>query len=412
MPSINQPFDSTLEDVIFNYLDNNTDTNKIYICVAYAKLSGVNRIYDRFSHLITSGTEIIMTVGIDQRNTSYEALNSLLNITSNLYIYHNRSLSVTYHPKVYYFENSTNSLMITGSNNLTAGGFYINDEVFSYFENEPSSASFINNIENRYTDTSSDFCMEATASLIEDLLEQNYICREADISISRTSTTSESTEVGEHIFGSSTPTRRINSGDVSSTASDSDTEVHTDSFSSENDDDFESELTLEFDEENVINASSFWKVLSDNDVSTSSSPGQMIIPIGFSNYFNFGPTSLTRSGAEQSEHLYSSQVIFIDSTGTIISQSHIPTTRTVYYIPAPTHARQNSEVRFTFRNNIYQRTSTQDIILFEPHLPTETEPYEYIIYIIAPGSTLYNAIRTSASQRYGEIASTLVYRYI
>lgn len=416
MTSINQPFDGNLEDVIFNYLDTHSDINKIYICVAYAKLSGVNRIYERFSNLITSGTEIILTVGIDQRNTSYEALNSLLNITSSLYIYHNRNLGVTYHPKVYYFENSTNSLMITGSNNLTAGGFYINNEVFSIFENEASSVSFIENLESRYTDTSSEFCIEATTELINDLLDQNLICREAETSIFRTPATSRSSEEsGENIFGSRAPTHRPNSVVVSPITSEenndtSSTEAHTDPVSFENDDDLE--FDFEFDEENIIEPLSFWKCLGNNDVSRTSSPGQMVIPIRFSHYFNFGPTIFTAAGGEQRDHNYSSQIIFIDNTGTITDTTLIETTRTVYYTPAPTHARPNSEVRFTFRNNIYQRTSTGYILLFEPHQATVTEPFEYIIYAIAPGSPLYNAIRVPSNLRFGELPSSFIYRYI
>lgn len=55
--------------------------------VAYAKTSGVNRLLPYMRQFKENGGTIKAVVGIDQGNTSYEALISLLSVCNELYIY-------------------------------------------------------------------------------------------------------------------------------------------------------------------------------------------------------------------------------------------------------------------------------------------------------------------------------------
>ena len=99
------------------------------IAVAYARNSGINRIYNELADFSKNGDEMTVIAGIDQKNTSYQALFNLKTFTKdNLYVHHDKNFSITFHPKVYIFGNEETEKIIIGSSNLTAGGFFLNYE--------------------------------------------------------------------------------------------------------------------------------------------------------------------------------------------------------------------------------------------------------------------------------------------
>lgn len=128
---IYQPHNGNLGDKIIENLKSNNYT-RLNISVAYAKLSGVNRLKPSLLEFKSFGGEINCFVGIDQYNTTYEALNELFDLCDNLYIVHNQNPSHTYHHKIYMFDKNTSNpnkvWLAIGSNNLTAGGLFINYE--------------------------------------------------------------------------------------------------------------------------------------------------------------------------------------------------------------------------------------------------------------------------------------------
>jgi len=98
------------------------------MAAAYAKNSGVGRLYDDLTYFANQGGQTEAIVGIDQTITSYQALVNLTTFAkSNLYIHHDKG-AVTFHPKIYLFGNERVEKVFVGSSNLTAGGLFINFE--------------------------------------------------------------------------------------------------------------------------------------------------------------------------------------------------------------------------------------------------------------------------------------------
>jgi len=99
------------------------------VAVAYTRNSAISRIYNELTDFANNGGKTSVIAGIDQSNTSYQALVNLLSFAKdNLFIHHDKNYDITFHPKVYLFGNKHIEKVIIGSSNFTAGGFYLNYE--------------------------------------------------------------------------------------------------------------------------------------------------------------------------------------------------------------------------------------------------------------------------------------------
>src|SRR5437773_1147333 len=99
-----------------NHLLNNEEFDSFAFCVAYAKISGINLIGDKLNHFVNTGGTATAIIGIDQKNTSIEAIQSLLALCTSVYIFHGENFSQTFHPKFYFFDkNNQQSELIVGS---------------------------------------------------------------------------------------------------------------------------------------------------------------------------------------------------------------------------------------------------------------------------------------------------------
>lgn len=123
---INQPLNGNLGDYLISCLED-ADFDIANIIVAFAKNSGVLRLKPALEQFKARGSEINIFVGIDLDGTSYEALISLSKLADNLYVVHTES-DQTFHSKVYNFKKIDRSIVVVGSNNLTAGGLWTNLE--------------------------------------------------------------------------------------------------------------------------------------------------------------------------------------------------------------------------------------------------------------------------------------------
>jgi len=84
---VNQPHDEQLGIQLIKALESN-QFNQLTIMVAYAKLSGVYRVSPYLEKFRNNGGTIRCVVGIDQQNTTYDALSQLLNLANEIYIFH------------------------------------------------------------------------------------------------------------------------------------------------------------------------------------------------------------------------------------------------------------------------------------------------------------------------------------
>jgi HKD family nuclease len=107
----------------------NPSWTRFQAAVAFAKVSGTRHVADRLADFC-SKRKAILSVGIDHRGTSKEALLTLLDAMSAqaLYVCHHSKPSITYHPKVYLFTDDDAASALIGSNNLTEGGLFNNYE--------------------------------------------------------------------------------------------------------------------------------------------------------------------------------------------------------------------------------------------------------------------------------------------
>lgn len=177
---INQPFDSSLGAHLESLLLKE-EVKKLFILVAYAKKSGVIRLTKALQTFKENGGQVSIIVGIDQLNTSKEALELLYKLCDSLYVYHNEKIDQTYHPKFYVLEEGKIIHVFTGSNNLTAGGLYTNNEISTYNilnldeQNDATNYKYISRIFDSYIKNSNDLCKIVDKDLIDELEHEGYI---------------------------------------------------------------------------------------------------------------------------------------------------------------------------------------------------------------------------------------------
>ncbi len=106
----------------------NTFNGKFILVSAFAKCSGVLRLKNSMTSFLEHGGQIKTILGCDSKGTTYEACANLLNISNEMYIVHNNSNAITFHPKIYIFYNDIEAWIYIGSSNLTAGGLWTNTE--------------------------------------------------------------------------------------------------------------------------------------------------------------------------------------------------------------------------------------------------------------------------------------------
>jgi HKD family nuclease len=95
---------------------------------AFVALRTILRLRDRLLAQFQGGCQLRLTVGVDLGGTSRDVLEELLRWNCEVFIFHNPIPRATFHPKIYLFENATETTLIVGSNNLTDGGLYTNYE--------------------------------------------------------------------------------------------------------------------------------------------------------------------------------------------------------------------------------------------------------------------------------------------
>jgi hypothetical protein len=339
--------------------------------VAFVKFSGVSRLYDALKAFQQAGGTSILAVGIDHKGTSKEGLKYLRDVVNQVFVYHDNSpLRRTFHSKLYIFEQKdTNAILLLGSGNLTAGGLFTNYESHVRVELDLSRSddqAFYREVRTKceaFFDISSGCVRELTEELYAQLqveLPDESVASAEDEAASETEAELKQTNNADierplsqilKLFGSSklSPAPRA---DIS--------------LSRQRESDASAVSSEESDETAVQQPSGalrmFWKTLSSNDVSTTSSPGQIVIPLMFRSFFEPLPqTKAADAGGKGRQWDSTFRLDFAD--GTFIRSVQA---RCIVYEPETGHPRQNTECRFTFRDQaILERLSAGDIIVFQ-----------------------------------------------
>ncbi len=175
---INQPVGGSVGAAIKYQLQQHQWTT-FRSAVAFAKSSGVKHLAeDLHSFTKRSGNDVRVTVGISGQITSLEGLQNLwrlLHGKGTLYVFEEGLSNSIFHPKIYFFRNDCKAHLISGSNNLTENGLYLNQEFAtetSFDLSDPDDISFIDAVE-----TALDYWQSPSAScriVNEELLGQMH----------------------------------------------------------------------------------------------------------------------------------------------------------------------------------------------------------------------------------------------
>lgn len=95
---------------------------------AFASQAGIKGLSKQIKAAKKHLNIITIVTGVDQKGTSKEALEELLNLNIDAYVFYQPSITI-FHPKVYLFEGANKSELIIGSSNLTSQGLFTNVEV-------------------------------------------------------------------------------------------------------------------------------------------------------------------------------------------------------------------------------------------------------------------------------------------
>lgn len=148
--------------------------------VAFVKSSGVRHI-ERPLAEFGAQRDVAITAGVSLGGTSIEGLERLAKaVRGRVWIFHNES-GVTFHPKVYLFENTKKASLVVGSGNLTEGGLFVNYEASLRIDLDLSDAAArrtyteVDAALNGWRDEKSNLARRLTPEFFEQLVREGYI---------------------------------------------------------------------------------------------------------------------------------------------------------------------------------------------------------------------------------------------
>jgi HKD family nuclease len=94
---------------------------------AFASQAGIRGLSKHIKAAKRHLNNITIVTGVDQKGTSMEALQELLALDIDSFVFYQPSITI-FHPKIYLFEGADKSELIIGSSNLTSQGLFTNVE--------------------------------------------------------------------------------------------------------------------------------------------------------------------------------------------------------------------------------------------------------------------------------------------
>ncbi|WP_285055326.1 phospholipase D family protein [Pedobacter ginsengisoli] len=127
---LGQGFEEQSIDAVGNHIIRflaSSNFNSFTCISAFASESGVFGLASHLNPSKANFKEITLVVGVDLQGTSKEALEEILALNINSYIFYQKEQPI-FHPKIYLFEGDSEFKIIVGSSNLTRGGLFTNVE--------------------------------------------------------------------------------------------------------------------------------------------------------------------------------------------------------------------------------------------------------------------------------------------
>ena len=156
---------------------------------AFASRSGIYGLEKHIAKARENLKSISIIVGVNERGTSKEALEAILNLKINSFIFYfpqsNKS-SPIFHPKVYLFEGENKSELIIGSANLTSRGLFSNVEASLLISTDNSieaDRKIVEQIKEYFKgvfDFNDPNLVKITKEVISDLVTANVVPTEAE----------------------------------------------------------------------------------------------------------------------------------------------------------------------------------------------------------------------------------------
>ncbi|HRE64920.1 MAG TPA: phospholipase D family protein [Ferruginibacter sp.] len=127
---LGQGFEATSQNSVGNHLVKffaSKDFHTFTGIAAFASQAGIRGLSKHIKTAKKHLNIITIVTGVDQKGTSKEALEELMALDINAFVFYQPSITI-FHPKMYLFEGVEKSELIIGSSNLTSQGLFTNIE--------------------------------------------------------------------------------------------------------------------------------------------------------------------------------------------------------------------------------------------------------------------------------------------
>lgn len=179
---LGQGFTPNTDGSVSTYIEKFFSENKYHSFIGISAFASEAGIYGLSNCILSTDTlkNINLIVGIDQEGTPKEALEEILNLNINSYIFYQKEAPI-FHPKIYLFEGDSKTSLIIGSSNLTARGLFNNVEssLLIEFDNDDAEGKVLLRDVKKYYSTLFDFSdqnlFEITHETIQKFIELGVV---------------------------------------------------------------------------------------------------------------------------------------------------------------------------------------------------------------------------------------------
>ncbi len=172
------------------------DIQHVIISVAFITESGVALLK---AEIGSCGAKVTVFAGVRNDITSYQGLNSLLELDATLYAVDTGSRNVLFHPKLYLVRGKKHAGLVIGSANLTLGGLNNNIEAglrLNFDLSDDNDKAVVESIENQFESSRTDFpghiLKVPSVTLLEEMLASGRLVDEMEIPPPRPTTVASS----------------------------------------------------------------------------------------------------------------------------------------------------------------------------------------------------------------------------